>query len=817
LTNTLQFQDSVRYNEVIELTVTKIVEYMQKRTAGEPMRCSGCGLEADPDSRFCPRCGTSMALPDSGAPDATRTLRGVPDRHLSGRTVGGRYHLLDILGRGGMGIVFKAEDTKLRRTVALKFLPAEIGQDAEAKKRFLREAQASAVLDHPNICPIFEVDESEGEMFLTMAFIEGRSLKERIAEGPLPIDEALEIAAQVAAGLQAAHEKGVVHRDIKPANIMINREGQARIMDFGLASIEGGADLTRPQTVLGTAPYMSPEQIRGERTDRRTDIWSFGCTLFEMSTGRRPFAGEQGRTVTNEILNEDPPRPSSLRSEVPAGLEAVILQCLRKSAAERFPDFQSVSEALRGEKPHPKDAVPSVAVLPFADMSPAKDHDYFGEGLAEELIHALARLQGIRVVARTSAFALKDMKLDVREIGRKLGVGAILEGSVRKAGNLLRVTAQLVDARTGMHLWSERFDREDRDVFDIQDEISLAIVAHLKISLLAGEETALRKRSTTDTEAHNLYLKGLYFMSRPNPESLQKALGFYGAALARDPSFAQAYAATAFAHAGQGILNFALPAEAFPKAKAAIGKALALDADSAEAHAVEAMLLQNLDWDWAAAEACYRRVLALDPSDTMSRGQYAWLLLSLRRTEESLAEIKRALASDPLMPMAYGWSVGIHAAAGRPDEALRDFAKLQEIEPNIGLAHHHAGVAYLRKGMLDEAIAMAEKVRSLVDFAGWSEGFLVVCYARKGDRARAERILGEMLEARKRLPISPASLAWACAALGDLDAAMEWLETAAGEREPLMNGVNVFTEFMAPDLYREPRFRALLDRLKLPR
>ena len=306
-------------------------------------------------------------------------------------------------------------------------------------------------------------------------------------------------------------------------------------------------------------------------------------------------------------------------------------------------------------------------------------------------------------------------------------------------------------------------------------------------------------------------------MSRPNPESLQKALGFYGAALARDPSFAQAYAATAFAHAGQGILNFAPPAEAFPKAKAAIGKALALDADSAEAHAVEAMLLQNLDWDWAAAEACYRRVLALDPSDTMSRGQYAWLLLSLRRTEESLAEIKRALASDPLMPMAYGWSVGIHAAAGRPDEALRDFAKLQEIEPNIGLAHHHAGVAYLRKGMLDEAIAMAEKVRSLVDFAGWSEGFLVVCYARKGDRARAERILGEMLEARKRLPISPASLAWACAALGDLDAAMEWLETAVREREPLMNGVNVFTEFMAPDLYREPRFRALLDRLKLPR
>ena len=363
-----------------------------------------------------------------------------------------------------MGVVYKAEDTKLRRTVALKFLPAAIARDPQAKKRFLREAQAAAILDHPNICPVYEVDEADGEMFLTMAFIEGRSLKERIAEGPLPLLEALAIAAQAAEGLRAAHEKGVVHRDVKPANIMLNREGQVRITDFGLASLEGGADLTRPQTVLGTPAYMSPEQVRGERTDGRTDIWSFGCTLYEMATGRRPFVGEGGRTVANEILNRVPPRTASLRAEIPAGLDALILRCLEKEPADRFPDFESLLGALQSEGVRRPEAgagqvpslagLPSVAVLPFADMSPDKDHDYFGEGLAEELIHALARVQRLRVVARTSAFALKGMKLDVREIGKTLGVGAVLEGSVRKAGSRLRVTAQLIDAATGMHVWS---------------------------------------------------------------------------------------------------------------------------------------------------------------------------------------------------------------------------------------------------------------------------------------------------------------------------------------------------------------------------
>jgi len=790
------------------------------------MKCPKCQFEAASDSPFCSQCGTRIERPEDGALFATRSMTAPPDRHQPGRLVGSRYKLLNIVGQGGMGVVFKAEDTKLRRTVALKFLPDEIGRDPEAKKRFLREAQAAAILDHPNICPVYEVDESAGEMFLTMAFIEGRSLKERIAEGPLPLIEVLNVAVQVSEALKAAHEKGVVHRDVKPANIMLNREGQVRITDFGLASVEGGLDLTRPQTVLGTAAYMSPEQVQGEKTDGRTDIWSFGCTLFEMTTGRRPFVGEHAQDVRDGILDGAPPNPSSLRTEIPAGLEEVILKCLRKKPEERFQDFESLMSALQsesvrapkaaGERAPSPEALPSVAVLPFVDMSPAKDQDYFGEGLAEEIIHALARLQGIRVVARTSAFALKSMKLDMREIGKMLDVRAVLEGSVRKAGNRLRVTAQLIDARTGLHLWSERFDREERDVFDIQDEISLAIVEHMKVTLLAGERNRLRKRPTADTDAYNLYLKGLYFVARPNLESTQKALDFFHEALGRDPNFALAHAGVAFTFASQGILNLAPPAEMHPKAKAALGKAFALDPDLAEAHAVAATLEFWFEWNWTAAEKSFGRVLALNPGDAMSLGQYAWLLMSRRRFEESVAEIKRALALDPLMPLYYAWSVGIHVAARRYDEALAEFSRLQQFEPNFGLAHFHAGTAYYFKGLIDEAMEKFEKGRQLVISPGWCETFLLMCHLQKGDRKKAEEILAEMLEDRKRLPVSPVNLAWGFAALGDLDGAFGWLETAIEERDALMAFFHVYCEMMVPALTRDPRFGAILDRLQLP-
>ena len=791
------------------------------------MKCPTCLFETASDSHFCPQCGTRIErLGDGEGLAATRSMSPPPGARRPGSLVGGRYRILGSAGEGGMGVVYKAEDTKLRRTVALKFLPAAIALDPEAKKRFLREAQAAAILDNPNICPVHEIDEAGGEMFLTMAFVEGRSLKDRIAEGRLPLVEVLGVAIQVAEGLAAAHERGVVHRDIKPANVMLGRQGQVRITDFGLASLEGGVDLTRPQTILGTPAYMSPEQVRGEKTDGRTDVWSFGCTLFEMSTGRRPFIGEHGQTISNEILNDAPPDPASLRDDLPSGVAEIILKCLRKRPEDRFPDFEAVVAALQGESvqgsratdaraPSP-DELPSVAVLPFADMSPAKDQDYFGEGLAEELIHALARVQGLRVVARTSAFALKGMKLDVREIGKALGVGAVLEGSIRKAGNRLRVTVQLIDAATGMHLWSERFDREELDVFEIQDEISLAIVESLKVTLLVGEKAALGKRSTADTEAYNLYLKGLYFVARPNREALEKALSFFRQALELDPAFAQAYAGIAFVFSGMGAVNLAPQTEAFPKAKAAAQQALVLDPESALAHAVSASVQYYFDLDWTAAEKSFRRVLELNPSESIARGQYAWLLLSLRRFDEAMAEIKHALTIDPLMPILYAWSVGIHGAAGRTDEALEDFSKLLQIDPTIGLAYFHAAMAYYRRGEFDEAIDVLQKGAQYVSFPGWGEDVILLCRLKQGNRGEAEQIQARMLEARKTLPVSAVTLAYGFAGLGDLDSAFEWLETAVRDRDSIITVINVYTEFAMPTLARDPRFGTFLDRLGLP-
>jgi TolB-like protein/Flp pilus assembly protein TadD/predicted Ser/Thr protein kinase len=783
--------------------------------------CQSCRFDSPGEARFCPRCGSPLAHDDSGGPSATRTSAASDPGYAPGRLIAGRYRLLEMVGRGGMGVVFKAEDARLQRTVALKLLPDGLGLNSEARERFLREARAAAILDHPNICPVHEVDSVDGAMFLIMAFLEGRTLKDRLAEGPLPIAELIEVGLQIAEGLKAAHQKGVIHRDIKPANIMLSREGQVRITDFGLASLEGGADLTQPHTILGTAPYMSPEQIRGEKAGPQSDVWSCGCTLFEMATGRRPFQADRGDAVFYAILHEDAQRPSSIRPDIPAGLEQIIVRCLRKDPAGRYPDGGAIVQALNEERARtgaveaptaPLRGVPSIAVLPFADMSAAKDHEYFGEGLAEELIHALARIQGIRVVARTSAFALKGQSLDVRNIGKMLDVGAVLEGSIRKSGSRLRVTAQLIDAATGHHVWSERFDREERDVFDIQDEISHAIVEHLMVTLLAGEKSALQKRATADPEAYNLYLKGLYFVARPSPESIAKALGFFQQAIDRDPTFALAHVGVAAVFAYLGIANLAPSAEMYPKAKAGLAQAFKLDPDLAEAHGLAAVLAFWYEWNWEVAGESFRRVLSANPGDAMSRGQYAWFLVNQGRFDESLQEIKHALRLDPLMPLFYAWSIGLHNASRRYGEALGEFSKLLEIEPSFGLAYFHAGMAYYQLGKLDEAIETFEKGRTLVNFGDWDDGMLALCYRRKGDFEKAASFDTENPESTMQ---SPASRAWGRAMGGDLDGAFRCLELAFERRDALMPFVHVYAEMLAPELTRDPRFQGVLRRMNL--
>jgi serine/threonine protein kinase/Tfp pilus assembly protein PilF len=788
------------------------------------MKCPSCHSENPETSRYCGNCSVSLSPGPKDRISVIKTIEAPLHSLPKGSLFANKYRIGGEIGRGGMGVVFKAEDTKLKRPVALKLLPFELLYSPEAKERFIREAQAAAALDHPNICTVYEVEEQDGQAYIAMAYIDGKSLKARIAQGPLKVDEALEIAVQVAEGLEEAHRKGIVHRDIKPANIMLTAKSQAKILDFGLARLESAGDLTRTAMVMGTVAYMSPEQAQGHKVDHRTDIWSFGCTLYEMLAGRSPFQGGHEQAVFQAIIHGDPQPITALRGDIPAGLEQILDRCLKKNPLDRYPDAGSLIEDLKtvdlrdiltSPSLSPYKNAPSIAVLPFTDMSAEKDQDYFGEGIAEELINALAHIQELRVVARTSAFAIKGMNLDIREIGRMLNVKAVLEGSIRKAGNRLRITAQLINVEDGFHLWSERFDREMVDIFAIQDEISLAIVEHLKVSLRLGEKTALKKRSTDDPEAYNLYLKGLYFYARPSPDSLSKALNSFQAAIDKDPNFALAYAGMAGVFAGLGNLNLAPPAEMWPKAKAALQKALSLDNNLAEAHAGAAALAFFYEWDWDAAGRSFDRVLSLNPGDAMSHGQRGWFCLNRRRFDEAIREIKQALELDPLMPLYYVWSVGLHVAVGRPDEALQVFAKAMEIDPNSGLAYFHAGTAYARKGLLDEALDTFEKGKRLVVFPGWAEANLGLLYLKKGNREKAARILDEMIEGRNKINVSATNIAWLAGALGKLDLAFEFLDKAYEERDTLMAFIHIYTEWLCPAISADPRFKDVLIKMKL--
>jgi serine/threonine protein kinase/tetratricopeptide (TPR) repeat protein len=755
-----------------------------------------------------------------------------------GQTIS-HYRLVEKIGEGGMGVVWMAEDPRLRRRVALKVLPPELVADPERRRRLVHEARAEAAINHPNIATVHEVDEAEGVVFVAMEYVEGKSLRNLLKQGPMPIAEASRLATAVAEGLAAAHAARIVHRDLKPENVMVRPDGHVKVLDFGLAKVlqeqedlsrsklskvETLTDeLTRQGRVLGTASYMSPEQALGRKVDLRTDIWSFGCMLHEMLAGRAPFQGESKMAVVAAILHNEPEPIAALRSGLPAGLMEIVARCLDKDPQRRYTDADSLLGALKtvrsqltaGRIAPARNAPPSVAVLPFVDMSPAKDHEYFGDGIAEELINTLVRVQDLRVVARTSAFAFKGANVDVREMGRKLNVDTVLEGSIRVFGNRLRITAQLISVEDGFHLWSERFDRELTDVFAIQDEISLALVAKLKGKLLIGEVAAVRKRATENHEAYTLYLKGLHFAYDPNPESLDRALRFFRDAAAKDADFALAHAGMATVHSYRGILSLAHPAEMLRMARVSLQRALELDPELAEAHLGSASLAFWLEWDWDEGDRSMERALALNPGNAEAYGIRAWRRLQQRRFDDAIRDIEHAMSLDPLKPLLYAWSVGLRAAAGRMDEALAEFNKAMEMEPGLGLAYFHAGIAYIRKGLFDEAIQIVEQGKDLIASPGWAECLLGLASLKRGDRKRTSRILQEVIEAKKTGSVSATAIAFLAAGLERYDEAFSYLDQAYRDRDGVMVQIDIYTEIFCPQMRSDPRYEVMLRRMKL--
>jgi serine/threonine-protein kinase len=695
----------------------------------------------------------------------------------------GPYEILAPIGAGGMGEVWKATDTRLGRTVAIKVL------SGPHSDRFEQEARAIAALNHPHICTLYDV----GPDYLVMEFVDGVALS-----GPLPVEEALRLALQMAAALGAAHAKGITHRDLKPANILVTKEG-VKLLDFGLAKPLAGTDATRTieGTILGTPSYMAPEQIEGKPCDARSDVFSFGAVLYEMLAGSRAFEGMAA------VLRDDP--------KPPPALERVVMRCLEKQAARRFQTMAELREALQQETAKPVEKQPSIAVLPFANMSADKENEYFSDGLAEEILNLLAKIPGLKVIARTSSFAFRGKEQDITKIAEALRVQNILEGSVRRAGNRIRVTAQLIHAADGSHLWSERYDRELADVFAVQDEISGAIARELQLKL--SPQAAAKPRYTPKLPVYEAYLKARHYHWKLTPEAMAQAKAFYEQAIALDPRFAlaQAFYADLFGlHATLGIT----PAhEVMPAARALAQRALELDPSLPEAHAILCSFAAAYDYDWK--EAAHRFTLAT-AGDTPSPWVLAYLgalyVLALGRRTEAIEQVGRAVQGDPLDFTIRAVMAQSLAAAGRYTEAEAHLRQILDFDANVSLAFSGLASQYAARRMFAEALPFAEKAYSLAPWAKQTTGLYAGLLIRTGEPDQGKELIqrlgsGEVYGA-------PMGLALFHVCCGEIDLAADWIEKAIEQRFPSV--VYWLQGAIAEPLRSSPRWPKLAALMNLP-
>jgi serine/threonine protein kinase/Tfp pilus assembly protein PilF len=736
------------------------------------------------------------------------------DMGIIGQTVS-HYTILEELGRGGAGVVYKARDTRLGRMVAIKFLSGNSPARGEERDRFIREAQSASALNHPNICTIHEIDEVEDELFIVMEFVGGHSLRKAIETGPLSVAETLRIGMNIVKGLQAAHRKMIVHRDIKPENIIITEDGVAKIVDFGLAREADQLSGSAVFTGSGTIAYMSPEQVRGDQVNQLTDIWSLGVVLYEMLTGRRPFVGEYDEAAIYAIGNQKQPPASTLRSDVPAMLEKVIDRCLEKSPHDRYADAAEVLNALRMVEHGPTGAAvsdtKSLAVLPFADISPEKDNKYFSDGLTEEIITNLSRLQKVKMVSRTSVMHYDRAGKSMKQIAAELGVQYVLEGSVRKHGSNLRITTQLVDAGQDVTLWAEIYDGTMDEIFDIQEKVAGQIVNGLSVQLTPDETRKLARRATKSTEAYQLYLKGRFFWSKRSLEGLRTAIRYFEEAIEKDPQYAEAWAGIADSYMLLIDHGSFSRKETYLKARAAVEVALGYDDQLAEAHASLAMLLRLDQLDWRNAEREFKLSISLDPNYATAHHWYGECLATQGRMKEAIDEISLAVELDPLSPAILKDKGMVLYYARDYDGAIEYARKAQELDADFPMAHRLLSLAYLGKGMFPEAIA---ENRLWGEQTGSGTDALIghaLCLASSGKGPEALETLQGLKPDELTQGNHFRAIALVYAALGEVDPALAWLEKGLEWRAEAMSTLKVDPK--VDRLRGDPRFAALLKRV----
>jgi len=762
------------------------------------------------------------------------------------------YELGPLLGAGGMGEVYRAKDVRLGRPVAIKVLRPESAGSPERLARFEQEARTASALNHPNVITIYDIGRVDDTPYIAMELVEGKTLRELLELGSLPVPQLLHYATQVAEALAKAHAGGIVHRDLKPENLMVTSDGLVKVLDFGLAKLtpavshvttDAGVAHTAAGVLLGTVQYMSPEQARSPSVDHRSDQFTLGMILYEMATGRRAFPRDSIPGTIAAIMFEEPVPVADLNPAVPEGLRRVIATCLQKDPHQRFAttsDLARALSALRGGPapfesaadtqirpvpglPGPQQA--SVAVLPFVDMSPQKDQEYFCDGMAEELINALTQIAAVRVVSRTSSFQFKGKTDDARTIGQRLGVRTLLEGSVRTAGERMRIGARLTNAADGYQIWSAQYDREMKDIFAVQDEIAGSILAALRVTLIKADDAPLVAPQTGAPEVYKLYLRGRHEWNKRTEDGLLRSLEYFQEAIDKDPGYARAHAGLADSYVLLGVYGIRPPSEVMPKAKATASRALEEAAEAsvpgqadtglAAVHTTLGCVKAVYDWSWAEAERHFRQAIERDPKYPTAHHWYAMnCLVPMRRFEEATREIRLAQESDPLSP-AIQASLGlVHYFAGRLVEAAAALKKTLEADPGFAMAHFFLGQTYLQMERADDALAALGNASRLSPASAEFRAGLGSACALAGQADRARRILEELKQRRRERYVSAALIAEVHAGLGETEEALSWLGEAEQERSPELCWIGVRPAFSR--LRAHPRFAELVRTIGLP-